>query len=71
RSFPGYQIGEEYDPVTLAAWFKDAAAELGRRFDERNDTDAFASLMFQTSSLKALARPFPLTATETRVRVIS
>jgi hypothetical protein len=62
RSFPGYQPGGTYDPAELAAWFKEAAAELGRRFDQRNETDAFGRLMTETGSLKDLCRPFPLPA---------
>lgn len=60
NSFPGHQPGGDYDPAQLAIWFKDSATELGKRFDQRNETGAFARMMSETSSLKELIRPFPL-----------
>lgn len=60
NSFPSHQPGGHYDPAQLAAWFKDSAIELGKRFDRRNETGAFARMMNETSSLKELIRPFPL-----------
>jgi hypothetical protein len=60
RSFPLYSESGRYEPTRLAAWFKQKATEIARRFDERNETDFFARTLDQTLSLKALSEPFPL-----------
>lgn len=61
-SFPHYSETGRYHAAELAAWFKQSAAEIGRRFDERNETDFFARSLAETSSLKQLSRPVLLAA---------
>lgn len=60
RSFPLYSDSGHYDQTRLAAWFKQKATEIARRFDERNETDFFARTLDQTLSLQTLSARFPL-----------
>ena len=60
RSFPLYSVSGDYDPARLAAWFKEKAEAIARRFDQRNETDFFMRTIAETPLLKALRAPFPL-----------
>jgi tetratricopeptide (TPR) repeat protein len=60
KSFPHYSPTGQYDAMQLAGWFEDAAREIGKRFDERNETDFFCRTLADTDSLNALQKPFPL-----------
>lgn len=64
RSFPLYSENREYDPAKLAAWFKQKAETIARRFDQRNETDFFMRTLAETPSLKALRASFPLLRTD-------
>ena len=60
RSFPLYSDDSLYDCARLAAWFKQKAEGLARRFDERNETDFFMRTIADTPSLKELSACIPL-----------
>lgn len=60
RSFPLFSENGDYDSARLAAWFKQKAETIARRFDERNETDFFMRTLTETSLLKDLVAPFPL-----------
>lgn len=62
RSFPLYAESGDYDWARLAAWSKEKAAAIARRFDERNETDFFMRTLAETPLLKELCAPFPLEA---------
>jgi sulfur relay (sulfurtransferase) DsrC/TusE family protein len=62
RSFPLYSETGAYDSAQLAAWFKQKAATIAQRFDERNETDFFMRTIAETHLLKDLLAPFPLAA---------
>jgi hypothetical protein len=64
RNFPLYSGAGTYDAAKVAAHFKQLAEEMGRRFDQRNETDHFAQTLAATPSLKALSAPFPLLEAE-------
>jgi hypothetical protein len=59
-SFPLFSESGKYETLKLAQWLEQAATELAKRFDQRNETDAFARMMTETSSLKELSQSFPL-----------
>jgi len=63
RFFPLYSSEGRYDAAKVAAWFKQQAEEIGRRFDRRNETNFFAQTLAETPPLKALRAPFPLVET--------
>lgn len=58
--FPQYSEDNLYDAEGLALWCKQEAAELARRFDERNETDFFTQTLAEAPALKKLCAPFPL-----------
>lgn len=60
ESFPLYSEDNLYDAASLASWCKEEAAELARRFDERNETDFFTQTLNEMPALKELCAPFPL-----------
>lgn len=64
RSFPLFSESGDYDSARLAAWFKQKAETIARRFDERNETDFFMRTLAETPSLKKLVAPFPLVEAE-------
>jgi hypothetical protein len=64
RSFPLYSEAGNYDCARLAAWFKQKAEAIAKRFDERNETDFFMRTIAETPSLKELRAPFPLVEME-------
>src|SRR5436190_16513403 len=45
RSVPYHSADGAYDVRRLSKWHEEKAAELGRRFDARNETDSFARTM--------------------------
>jgi hypothetical protein len=59
-SFPLFSENGDYDAARLAAWFKQKAEAIARRFDERNETDFFMRTLAETPLLKALRAAFPL-----------
>jgi hypothetical protein len=63
-AFPLYSDGSQYECIELAAWFKQKAEGIARRFDERNATDFFMRTIAETPSLKALRATFPLAGAE-------
>lgn len=63
RSFPLYSQTEDYDCARLAAWFKQKAEAIARRFDARNETDFFMRTMAETPLLKELSAPVPIVET--------
>lgn len=64
RFSPLYDDEGRYHAAEMAAAFKQQAAEVGRRFDERNETDFFAQTLAETPSLKSLRANFPLVAAD-------
>ena len=64
RSFALYNENGHYNAAKMATAFKQQAAEMGRRFDERNETDFFAQTLTETPALKSLRAPFPLADTD-------
>jgi hypothetical protein len=60
KFFPHFSEDNYYDANVLASWCKQKAAELARRFDERNETDFFSQTLAETPALKKLCAPFPL-----------
>jgi hypothetical protein len=64
RSFPLYSETGNYEAAQLAAWFKQKAEAIARRFDQRNETDFFMRTIAETLLLKALSVPFPLAERE-------
>jgi tetratricopeptide (TPR) repeat protein len=59
-SFPLYSGDSLYQCSELAAWFKQKAEGIAKRFDERNETDFFMRTITETPALKKLVAPFPL-----------
>lgn len=60
RSSPLYSDDSLYQCADLAAWFKQKAEGIARRFDERNETDFFMRTITETLLLKELRAPFPI-----------
>lgn len=60
RSFPLYAEAGDYDAARLAAWFKEKAEGIAKRFDRRNETDFFARTLAETVALKLLRVSFPM-----------
>jgi hypothetical protein len=56
QSVPYHSADGSYDASTLSKWHEEKAAELGRRFDARNETDCFAQTMNETRQLKNVRR---------------
>jgi hypothetical protein len=65
RSFPFYSDSGDYDCARLAAWFRQKAEAVARRFDERNETDFFMRTLAETRLLRALRVSFPLVGADT------
>lgn len=59
-TFPLYSPAGSYEPLQLAAWFRQKAAGIAERFDERNETDFFVRTLAETADLKKLRSPHPL-----------
>ena len=60
ESFPQYSEDNLYDAKVLASWCRQKAADVGARFDERNQTDFFSQTLAETPALKNLCAPYPL-----------
>jgi len=60
RTFPLYSDDSLYQCADLAAWFKQKAEVIARRFDERNETDFFMRTITNTPALKKLVASFPI-----------
>jgi hypothetical protein len=73
RSFPLYTESGNYDCARLAAWFKQKAETIARRFDARNETDYFMRTLAETPLLKRLVAACALhdTVPDNRVSLIS
>lgn len=64
KSFPLHSDNGSYDPRELAAWCKQKAERLAKRFDERNETDHFMKTFAETLALRELSAPHPLAEAE-------
>jgi hypothetical protein len=59
-TFPIYEESGKYGVPELLGWLESDAAELARRFDDRNGNNAFAAKIETTRALESQVKPFPL-----------
>jgi hypothetical protein len=59
-TFPAHRPEGEYDTTELERWFAEQAAELARRFDQRNGTPFYTEKIAAHARQKRLLKPFPL-----------